>query len=277
MKSKSKNASARSSVIDLCDELPYWSSPFGIRLLEMIRYRKNITALDIGFGAGFPLIELAMRLGAGSKVYGIDPWKDIISQVKRKIACFGLSNISLITGFAESIPLPDRTLDLITSNNGINNVSDVEKVFAECARTLRPGGQFVWSMNTDLTMSEFYTQFEAVLAEMDMKTEIEHLYRHITEKRPSVQHLVKIMEGNGFVTRHIEPDQFTYRFADGTALLNHYFIRIAFMESWKKLLPPDKESAVFERVESRLNDYAQLCDGMKLSIPFVVVNALKAP
>ena len=37
------------------DELPFWSAPFGLRLFEQIRLKKNIIALDIGFGAGFPL------------------------------------------------------------------------------------------------------------------------------------------------------------------------------------------------------------------------------
>ncbi|MBN1577163.1 MAG: hypothetical protein JW913_11460 [Chitinispirillaceae bacterium] len=61
---------------DLCDELPFWSAPFGLKLLDLIEYRRNITALDIGFGCGFPLIELAMRLGPTCTVYGIDPWDE---------------------------------------------------------------------------------------------------------------------------------------------------------------------------------------------------------
>jgi precorrin-6B methylase 2 len=54
------------------DELPIWSAPFGLKLLNYIGYKPNITALDIGFGTGFPLIEIAMRLGKESTIYGID-------------------------------------------------------------------------------------------------------------------------------------------------------------------------------------------------------------
>jgi hypothetical protein len=61
--------------ISIIDDLPFWSAPFGIKLLDIVRYKKNIRSLDIGFGLGFPLMELAMRLGPSSKVYGIDPWK----------------------------------------------------------------------------------------------------------------------------------------------------------------------------------------------------------
>jgi arsenite methyltransferase len=45
--------------ISAIDELPLWSAPFGLRLLKEIKYRKNITVIDIGFGLGFPLLEVA--------------------------------------------------------------------------------------------------------------------------------------------------------------------------------------------------------------------------
>ena len=275
MKTKKHSAPPPSGFLDLCDELPFWSSPFGLKLLDTIDYRSTAAALDIGFGSGFPLIELAMRLGERCTVYGIDPWKDIIPQVESKIACFGINNIKLLSGFAESIPLPDRSVDLITSNNGINNVQDVELVFAECSRIIKPGGQFVWSMNTAKTMFEFYLQLETVLTEMGLNAALEAMHRHIDEKRPSVDSLVVLLQKQGFIIKNIEPDQFTYRFADGTAMLGHYFIRIAFLESWKKLLPPDREDEVLASVESKLNEFSRLCGGMKLSIPFVVVNAVK--
>src|SRR4030042_7101490 len=82
--------------VSIIDELPLWSAPFGFKLLDMIKLRKNITALDIGFGLGFPLLEVAQRLGNSSKVYGIDPWKAAIERAQRKINILGLTNIELI-------------------------------------------------------------------------------------------------------------------------------------------------------------------------------------
>ena len=57
-----------SKIVSVIDELPLWSAPFGLKLLDKINYRKNITALDIGSGLGFPLLEVAMRLGNSCKV-----------------------------------------------------------------------------------------------------------------------------------------------------------------------------------------------------------------
>jgi len=58
-------------------------------------------------------------------------------------------------------------------------------------------------------------------------------------------------------------------------MLNHYFIRLAFMDSWVKILPPDKVERIFDSIEMRLNEQSRILGGMKLSIPFVMINAVK--
>lgn len=261
--------------IDVADELSVWSAPFGLKLLDFINYKTNISALDIGFGVGFPLTELALRLGNSSTVYGIDPWKETFERVNKKIDYYGISNVRLIEGIAESIPLNSNSIDLITSNNGINNVSDIDKVFAECSRIIKPGGQLVLTMNTDLSMIEFYNQLEQVLIELQLSKEIDLLHQHISQKRPSVEVLIKKIDNNGFMVKDLEYDHFNYKFADGTAFLNHYFIRLAFMDSWIKLLPANKVEHIFETIELRLNNLSKDLGGLKLSVPFVLINAIK--
>jgi arsenite methyltransferase len=58
-------------------------------------------------------------------------------------------------------------------------------------------------------------------------------------------------------------------------MFNHYFIRLAFMESWIKLLPQDKVEFIFDTIETRMNRLAREQDGIKLTIPFVMINAVK--
>jgi arsenite methyltransferase len=261
--------------IDVADEAPVWSAPFGLKLLDYIHYRTNISAIDIGFGTGFPLTEIALRLGDSSVVYGIDPWKDAIKRVNQKIDYYGLSNVRLIEGVAEDIPLANESVDLITSNNGINNVSDIDKVLAECSRIIKQGGQFIQTMNTDLSMFEFYEELAQVLTDLHLHKEIELMRQHISHKRPPVEKMVSMVQKHGFIINDLVHDQFNYKFANGTAMLNHYFIRLAFMDSWIKLLPPDKVEQIFDTIEWRLNEQSQEIGSIKLSIPFVLINAIK--
>ena len=53
----------RSDITNVCDELSLWASPFGLLLLDNFPIKKYKRYLDIGFGTGFPLIEIAQRLG----------------------------------------------------------------------------------------------------------------------------------------------------------------------------------------------------------------------
>ncbi|NIO86191.1 MAG: methyltransferase domain-containing protein [Candidatus Aminicenantes bacterium] len=126
--------------VSLHDELPLWSAPFGMMLLDRVKLNSNMTVLDIGFGTGFPLIDLAGRLGNSSTVYGIDPWSAAIEVVRRKIKIFGIKNIKLVEGDASAMDFKDNMFDLIVSNLGINNFENVEAVFRECFRVAKPGG-----------------------------------------------------------------------------------------------------------------------------------------
>jgi arsenite methyltransferase len=171
------------SLVSVVDELPLWSAPFGLKLLETIQYKKNIKVLDIGFGLGFPLLEIAMRLGNTCKVYGIDPWKAAIERTKLKIKYYGISNVELIEGVAEDIPLQDGSIDLLVSNNGINNVQDLSKTLSECNRVAKKGAQFVITVNLPNSMIEFYCIFEKVLGQNGLAYLIPNVKSHILKKR----------------------------------------------------------------------------------------------
>jgi hypothetical protein len=53
---------ADENLASACDEVPFWSFPFGNLMLSNIRLHHDTTALDIGFGTGYPLLELSQRL-----------------------------------------------------------------------------------------------------------------------------------------------------------------------------------------------------------------------
>ena len=124
-------------------------------------------------------------------------------------------------------------------------------------------------------MFEFYHAFESSLLKAGLTDCIPEIHRHIEHKRPSADSFIAIMRENGFAIKDVANHQFDYRFTDGTAMLNHYFIRLAFMDSWKGIVPHEKLNEVFIEAEQQLNGHASLTGGLKLSIPYVLINAIK--
>jgi arsenite methyltransferase len=261
--------------VSVIDELPLWSAPFGIKLLDKIKYRKNITALDIGSGLGFPLLEVAMRLGATCKLYGIDPWETAVERTKTKINVYGIKNVELINGVAEKIPLPDNSLDLIFSNNGLNNVNDINAVLKECCRISKIDAQLVFTYNTSGTMNEFYSVFEEILLEKNMKQELSLMKKHIYQKRKPVEEYIQLLSACGFSINEISHDEFVYSFVDGTAMFNHFLIKLAFLDSWKEFIPEEKQNEFFTELVERLNQLAQSNGLLNLTIPFVLIDCEK--
>jgi len=265
---------AKNKQPEFLDELPLWSASFGLKLLDYIDYKPNITVADIGFGTGFPLIEIAMRLGNNSTVYGIDEWKEGITRAEAKIDYYGLLNVKIIEGSAEAIPLEDNSVDLITSNNCINAVSNMNKALMECSRILRKDGQFIQTMNLDKSMFEFYNEMENTLLELNLKNEVDIMYKHIENKRPPIDKILEIMKQD-FTIKDVEYDEFKIKFSNGTAMFNHFFVKLVFMKSWKEILPQNRIEEVFEIIETKLNEYAKKYGGIKLSIPFVLINGIR--
>jgi ubiquinone/menaquinone biosynthesis C-methylase UbiE len=115
--------------------------------------RRNIRVLDIGSGLGFPLIELAQRLGATCEVYGIDPWTQADERARMKARVWKLNNVTVVPGNAEQLPFTDGFFELVVSNNGTNNVDDEEETLREICRVAKPGGQIVLTMNLPETIT----------------------------------------------------------------------------------------------------------------------------
>lgn len=93
-----------SNFINTFDEAPLWSSRFGFLLLDNIKLKPNLTVIDLGSGTGFPLLEIAKRLGNSSKIYGIDPWENANKKAKQKIKEYNLSNVEIVEQSAEKLP-----------------------------------------------------------------------------------------------------------------------------------------------------------------------------
>jgi hypothetical protein len=70
-------------------------------------------------------------------------------------------------------------------------------------------------------------------------------------------------------------ESFYMRYLNGTAFLNHHFIKLAFLESWIKIVPPGRRNKVFSLLEENLNNYSKVKGELWLTIPFVCMDCRK--
>ena len=97
-------------------------------------------ALDVGCGAGFIAEELA---DAGFAVTGIDPSRVAIEAARAHAGQRGL-DIEYLVGAGEELPFPDAAFDLVSCCDVLEHVRDLDRVIAETARVLRPGGLYLF-------------------------------------------------------------------------------------------------------------------------------------
>ena len=259
--------------ISALDDMSIWSAPFGIKLLSLVQYRRNIRALDIGFGAGFPLLELAMRLGSTCRVFGIDPWKAAFERTRFKMHHAGVHNVELVEGVAERMPFEKDFFDLIVSNNGLNNVQDLRTTLSECSRVSRAGGQLVFTFNTNQTFAGFYEVFRDVLRDAGWTELVATVDEHIEQKRKPVEQYTALLREEKFRIVGMDEDEFYFQFSDATAMFHHFFMQI-FIGSWKELVPEHARENIFQQMEQRLNRSAAQGNGLSMHVPFVTMNCL---
>ena len=260
--------------VETFDELPLWSAPFGMLLLRHVPLQQNMTVLDLGSGAGFPLFELAERLGDTCKCFGLDPWINANARARKKMLTYGVGNVQLREGSGTQIPFGNSSIDLIVSNLGINNFDEPKTVFAECHRVLKAGGRLALTTNLNGHWKEFYTVFEQTLTKLGMTDRVQILQQQ-QEHRGSTATVSELFMDAGFEVSQVITEEFTMRFLNGTAFLNHHFVKLGWLSSWQQLIPKEQWSLVFPALEQNLNVQAAQHGELKLTVPMAYVEGIK--
>jgi demethylmenaquinone methyltransferase/2-methoxy-6-polyprenyl-1,4-benzoquinol methylase len=112
--------------------------------LNLLAIQPGENILEIGFGTGHALLEMARLVGAQGRVEGIDLSPGMLAVAKRRVQQAGLAGrIALQVGDATRLPFPGPhfqaafmsfTLELFA-------ISELPLVLAEIRRVLLPGGR----------------------------------------------------------------------------------------------------------------------------------------
>jgi SAM-dependent methyltransferase len=102
-----------------------------LRAAVLARIEPHHRLLDLGAGAG--LVPQMNFRGHAAQVCGVDPDPRVATNPHLDEARVGVG---------ESIPYPDAHFDVVVADNVLEHLDAPERVFAEVARVLKPGGSF---------------------------------------------------------------------------------------------------------------------------------------
>lgn len=109
--------------------------------LGVLAPTKRRTLLDLAGGTGD--IAFGWLEGGGGPAILSDINASMLGVGRDRATGRGLiSDLSFLTADAEKLPLPDRSVDMVSMAFGLRNCTDKDAVLAEAQRVLKPGGRF---------------------------------------------------------------------------------------------------------------------------------------
>jgi arsenite methyltransferase len=108
---------------------------------DLAELRPGESVVDLGSGSGMDVFFASVLVGPQGSVVGIDFTPEQLAKAGRLASAAGFDQVEFRAGRIERVPVEDASADCVISNGVINLSPEKDRVFAEAARVLRPGGR----------------------------------------------------------------------------------------------------------------------------------------
>ncbi|MDP1665524.1 MAG: malonyl-ACP O-methyltransferase BioC [Methylobacter sp.] len=158
--------------------------------------------LDLGCGTGFLSAKL---LAFAQPVIALDIALPMLQVTRTKLA--DMSNVSYLCADAEQLPLAGQIADGVFSNLALQWCINLDGVFTDIKRVLKPGGRLVFSTFGPQTLQELKTAW----AEVDDYNHVNDFY--------SEQQLTRFLQLAGYTEIKIETKLYMSSYGSVLALM----------------------------------------------------------
>lgn len=111
------------------------------RFHQWLALAQGEKVLDVGFGPGLLVREMAESVGPTGSVCGIDQSEGMLEASRQR--CEGLEQVVLQQADATQLPFNDETFDAVVSTQVYEYVPDMGAALQEAARVLKSGGRIL--------------------------------------------------------------------------------------------------------------------------------------
>jgi demethylmenaquinone methyltransferase/2-methoxy-6-polyprenyl-1,4-benzoquinol methylase len=101
--------------------------------LERCGLRPGMAVLDLATGTGLVAREALKLIGPDGRLVGLDPSAGMLDEAAQL-------DVPLVRAIGERLPFRDSSFDFVSMGFAMRHVADLDALFAEIRRVLRPGG-----------------------------------------------------------------------------------------------------------------------------------------
>ena len=178
-----------------------WKNDF----VSRINVPASAAILDLAGGTGDIAVRLKNRTGANVTICDINEAMLNVGR-DRQFDKGESKGLRWVCGNAETLPVADGSLDVITIAFGLRNVTDIPQALRDAYRALKPGGQFLcleFSQVIIPQLAKLYDKYSFKLIPKigELVTKDRDSYQYLVESIrmfPKQEELKRMMETAGF-------------------------------------------------------------------------------
>jgi ubiquinone/menaquinone biosynthesis C-methylase UbiE len=118
--------------------LAYYGERVIEKMAEISGVGEDSEVADVGIGTGFVAAGIAPRV---KRVVVVDNAPAMLEVARGNLTALGVSNVALMAGEVERLPLDDGSVDAAFANMVLHHAEHPTAMLREMARVVRPGGR----------------------------------------------------------------------------------------------------------------------------------------